>query len=81
VPTPARVQAHRLLSVLALEEWVPREVDHRSSGLEKFPTCASDRQARGATTLSGSRCRFHLTRPRDVAPVKSPAYGDGFAAH
>src|SRR6266446_10737690 len=52
----ARVQAHRLSSVLALHEGVPRAMDHHSSGClpaEKFPTCASDRQDRGATTLLG----------------------------
>ena len=33
LPTPARVQAHRLFSVLALHEGVPRAMDHHSSGL------------------------------------------------
>src|SRR6266481_2027337 len=43
-------------------------MDHHSSGClpaEKFPTFASDRQDRGATTLLGSRRQFHLTTPRD----------------
>src|SRR6266446_2763554 len=75
--TRARVQAHRLSSVLALHEGVPRAMDHHSSGClpaEKFPTCASDRQDRGATTLSDFRRQFHLTRLRDVAQEESPAY-------
>src|SRR6266446_2110771 len=69
--TRARVQAHRLSSVLAVHEGVPRAMDHHSSGClpaEKFPTCASGRQGRGATTLSDFRRQFHLlTRLRDVA--------------
>src|SRR6266404_962127 len=67
---------------LALHEGVPRAMDHHSSGClpaEKFPTSASDRQDRGATTLLGSHRPFHLTRPRDVAQEESPAYGDGSA--
>jgi hypothetical protein len=35
--------------------------------VEQFPTFASGRQGRGATTLSDFRCQFHLTMPRDVA--------------
>src|SRR5260221_8983565 len=68
--TRARVQAHRLSSVLAVHEGVPRAMDHHSLGClpaEKFPTSASHRQDRGATTLSDFRCQFHLTRLRDVA--------------
>jgi hypothetical protein len=45
-------------------------MDHHSSGClpaEKFPTCASDRQGRGGTTLLGFHHQFHLTRSRDVA--------------
>jgi hypothetical protein len=63
----ARVQAHRLSSV---HEGVPRAMDHHSLGClpaEKFPTFASGRQGRGATTLSDFRLQFHLTRSRDVA--------------
>jgi hypothetical protein len=71
LPTRARVQAHRVSSsVLALHEGVPRAMDHHSSGClpaEKFPTFASGRQGRGATTLSDFRLQFHLTRSRDVA--------------
>jgi hypothetical protein len=80
--TRAKVQAHRLSSVLALHEGVPRAMDHHSSGclpVEKFPTCASDRQGRGPVRLLAFRHQFHLTRPRDVAQEESPAYGDGFA--
>src|SRR5260370_6202371 len=43
-------------ALLALNEGVPRAMDHHSSGClpaEKFPTCASGRQCRGATTLLG----------------------------
>jgi hypothetical protein len=47
------------------ERWII--VLPRCLPVEKFPTSASHRQDRGATTLSGSRCRFHLTRLRDVA--------------
>jgi hypothetical protein len=49
---------------------VSRAMDHHSSGClpaEKFPTCASDRQGRGGTTLLGFHHQFHLTRSRDVA--------------
>src|SRR4029077_20885286 len=70
LPTPARVQAHRLSSLLPLHEGVPRAMDHHSSDClpaEKFPTCASGRQGRVATTLSDFRRQFHLTRSRDVA--------------
>jgi hypothetical protein len=44
MPIRARVQAHRLSSVLALYEGVPRAMDHHSSDclpVEKFPTFAS----------------------------------------
>src|SRR6266404_8447794 len=80
--TRAKVQAHRLSSVLALHEGVPRALDHHSLGClpaEKFPTFASGRQGRGATTLLGFRFQFHLTRLLDVAQEESPAYGDGSA--
>jgi hypothetical protein len=39
-------------------------MDHHFSGclpVEKFPTFASGRQGRGATTLSDFRLHFHLT--------------------
>src|SRR6266446_4921846 len=78
--TRARVQAHRLSSVLAVHEGVPRAMDHHSSGclpVRKFPTFASGRQGRGATTLLGFHHQFHLTRLRDVPREESPAYGDG----
>src|SRR6266436_725504 len=71
----ARVQAHWLSSVLAVHEGVPRAMDHHSSGclpVEKFPTCASDRQGRGPVRLLGLRHHFHLTRPRDVAQEELP---------
>jgi hypothetical protein len=70
LPTPARVQAHRLSSLLPLHEGVPRAMDHHSSGclpVEKFPTFASGWQGRGPVRFLGFRHHFHLTRPRDVA--------------
>ena len=51
VPPRLRVQALRF--VLAPHERVPKAMDHYSSGClsaEKFPTFASGRQGRGATT-------------------------------
>jgi len=62
--TRARVQAHRLSSVLAVHEGVPRAMGHHSSGclpVEKFPTCVSDRQGRGPVRLLGFHHQFHLT--------------------
>jgi len=66
----ARVQAHRLSSVLALNEGVPRAMEHHSSGClpaEKFPTFASGRQGRGPVTFLSFRSPFPLTTLRDVA--------------
>jgi hypothetical protein len=80
--TPARVQAYGLSSVLALNEGVPRAMDHHSSGClpaEKFPTSASHRQDRGATTLLNFHPPFPRARRRDVHQEESAAYGDGSA--
>jgi len=79
--TQARVQAH-CSSVSALNEWVPRAMDHHSSGclpVEKFPTFASGRQDRGQVNPSDFRPQFRLTRLRDVAREESLPYGDGSA--
>jgi hypothetical protein len=68
--TRARVQAHRLSSVLALHEGIPRAMDHHSWGclpVVKFPTFASGRQGRGPVRLLGFHHQFHLTTLRDVA--------------
>jgi hypothetical protein len=55
----ATVQAHRLSRVLALHKRVPRAMDHHSSDCspaEKFPTCASGRQGRGAVMFLSPAC-------------------------
>ena len=60
LPIPTRVQVHRLSSVLAVHEGVPRAMDHHSSGclpVREFPTFASRRPGRGATMLSSPRYR------------------------
>jgi hypothetical protein len=54
-------------------EWVPIAMDHHSLGClpaEKFPTFASGRQGRGATTLSGSPHQFHLTTLHEVGRTR-----------
>jgi|SRR6516162_8664173 len=78
LPTRARVQAHRLFSVLALHERVPRVMDHllpRCLPAEKFPTFASGRLRRGAVTLSGLYPPFPRAMQRHVFPEESLAYG------
>src|SRR5215469_5225735 len=78
----ARVQAHRSSSVLALQEGVPRAMDHHSSGclpMEKFPTFASGRQGRGPVTLLGFRSPFPRAMRRNVFRQESPALVGGFA--